>query len=96
MNERLPKYLVAGVDLSTLRNNFEELVAQGLRTSLEARDAPKLDRKAVQDAYAYALNRLPPHYPQRGAAIPADLATTLNIGDVVKNAIRHVNFNPKP
>ena len=95
MNERLPKYLVAGVDLSNLRNNFEEHVAQCLRTSLEAKGAPKFNQKAVQDAYAYALNHLPPMYQKPGAA-KADLAAALNIADVVKNAIRHVDFNPKP
>ena len=96
MSNRLHRYLVAGVDLSSLRNNFEEHVAQCLHTSLEMHDAPKLDHKTVKDAYAYALNQLPTLYPQRDAARPGDLSRAWNIDDVVESAIRHVNSNPKP
>jgi hypothetical protein len=88
------KYLVAGVDLSTLRNRTEEHVLACLRALLADKDAADTEY-VVEHAYAYALNQLPPLYPPQGETAPADPVSAWDIRGVVEKAIHHVRNHPK-
>jgi hypothetical protein len=88
------KYLVAGVDLSTLRSRTEEHVLACLRAFLADQDVADKEY-IIEHAYAYALNQLPPLYPPQGEGAPADPVSAWNIRGVVEKAIHHVKANPK-
>ena len=95
MNERHKKYLVAGIDLSGLRNSVEEHVVECLITVLGEQGIVEMDQDSISDIYALALNQLPALYPRRDVTGPDDPVRAWNIHAVVENALHRVRANPK-
>jgi hypothetical protein len=95
MSQRYNKYLVADVDLSTVRNRVEEHVMACLRTVLEEHDMPEMEQEAIRDIFAFAMNQLPTLYPQRGFSGPDDPVRAWDIDIIVENAFHHITSHPK-
>ncbi len=89
-------YTVGGVDLTRVRNRNETRVAECLRDVLGELGNPTLPAKAVQDAFAYALNQIPARYTQFGTIVLRDPVRREDIRKAVEEALRRVLDNPKP
>jgi len=90
MDRRRDKYLVAGVDLSDVRNRNETRVAEAMRLVLEECGNLKLDTEALQDVYACALNQLSARYVQSGTIILRDPVEPQEIREAVEGALQQV------
>ena len=64
MSEREQKFCVGKTSLHQIRNRNEARVAQ-IMPSLLAELNLELDSIDIQDVFALALNKLPPHYSRR-------------------------------
>ncbi len=89
-------YTVAGADLTGVRNRNETRVAECMREVLGDLGDPALEPKAVQDAFAFALNKLPARYIQSGTIVLRDPVRKEEIRSAVEDALRRVLDNPKP
>lgn len=89
-------YTVAGVDMTGVRNRNETRVAECMRQILEELGNPSLAPKALQDAFAFALNRLPARYIQYGTIVLREPVRKEDIRAVVEESLRRVLDNPKP
>ena len=88
-------YTVHGVSLGSIRNRNETRVARFMREALEALEKPELSDDAVMDAYAYALNKLPARYAQRGTIVLRDPVKNEDIISAVNEALARVLINPR-
>lgn len=89
-------YTVAGIDLTGVRNRNETRVAECMRQVLEELGDPALTPKAVQDAFAFALNQLPARYAQYGTIVLREPVRKEDVRAAVEESLRRVLDNPKP
>jgi hypothetical protein len=89
------KYMVEGVDLYHVRNRNEQRVSQCLRKEIERLGLTNLPPNVIEDAFALALNRLPPRYTQRGTIVLRDPVKKLAIEELVTHSLKHVLDHPK-
>jgi hypothetical protein len=95
MKKRREKYLVDSVDLFPLRNRNETRVAECIQELLDTMKDEFFSDKAIQDIYAYSLNRLPARYAQTGTIVLNDPVRKADIRKTVQAAFDFVAENPK-
>ena len=83
MSEREQKLCVGKTPLHQIRNRNEARVAQ-IMLSLFAELNLELDSIDIQDVFALALNKLPPHYVQEMAIVLVELGDE----DIMRVALR--------
>jgi hypothetical protein len=88
-------YEIEGLSLEGIRNRNEQRVVNIMREEL-----PKVTdfcgcRLCVEDAYAAALNRIPPHYVQTGSIVLHRNPSDDDIRREVVEAIARVKDHPK-
>lgn len=89
------KYVVGGIDLYHVRNRNEQRVIQSLEERLQFEKYKNVTPEMIKDAYAYALNQLPPRYTQQGTIVLRDPVRKEDIDKIVVEALALVINNPK-
>ncbi len=93
MSEREQKLCVGKTPLHQIRNRNEARVAQ-IMPSLFAESNLELDAIDIQDVFALALNKLPPHYVQEMAIVLVELVNEDTIRVALREAIAQVQASP--
>ena len=89
MSEREQKLCVGKAPLHQIRNRNEARVAQ-IMPSLFTELNLELDSIDIQDVFALALNKLPPHYVQEMAIVLVELVDEDTIRVALREAIAQV------
>jgi len=95
MTAQEPTYIIAGVDVTDVRNRNEARIVEKMRKALERKDAPVLTAQGVRDAYALALNLLPSRYKQSGTIVLREPIRESHLDDAVNRALKQVMQKPK-
>ena len=95
MTTQEPTYIIAGVDVTDVRNRNESRIVEKMREALEQKGAPELSPQSVRDAYALALNLLPARYKQSGTIILREPIRESHLDDAVSRALKQVMQKPK-
>jgi len=95
MTAQEPTYIIAGVDVTDVRNRNEARIVEKMRKALERKDAPVLSTQGVRDAYALALNLLPSRYKQSGTIVLREPIRESHLDDAVSRALKQVMQKPK-
>ena len=93
MSEREQKLCVGKTPLHQIRNRNEARVAQ-IMPLLFAESNLELDAIDIQDVFALALNKLPPHYVQEMAIVLVELVDEDTIRVALREAIAQVQASP--
>ena len=93
MSEREQKLCVGKTPLHQIRNRNEARVASNM-TSLFAESNLELDAIDIQDVFALALNKLPPHYVQEMAIVLVELVDEDTIRVALREAIAQGQTSP--
>ena len=93
MSEREQKLCVGKTPLHQIRNRNEARVAQ-IMPSLFAESNLELYAIDIQDVFALALNKLPPHYVQEMAIVLVELVDEDTIRVALREAIAQVQASP--
>ena len=88
-------FIIAGVDVSDVRNRNELRVWKNLKEALEQKGAPVLKPQGVRDAYALALNLLPARYTQSGTIVLREPIRESHLNEAVSRALKQVLHKPK-
>jgi hypothetical protein len=99
--ETNPKYFINGYSLENVRNRHEIRVVAALRKVMAAQPDFCGCRLCVEDVYAAALNKLPPHYIQAGAMVlrrlpPSDEQVEQTVREVLDRVHRNPNHEASP
>lgn len=90
-----PRYVIAGVDVSDIRNRNELRVLEKMREVLEESDSVELTYQQVRDAYALALNLLPARYKQSGTIVLREPVRETHLREAASRALKQVTAQPK-
>ena len=93
MSEREQKLCVGKMPLHQIRNRNEARLAQ-IMPSLFAKLNLELDSIDIQDVFALALNKLPPHYVREMAIVFVELVDEDTIRVALREAIAQVQASP--
>ena len=93
MSEREQKLCVGKTPLHQIRNRNEARVAQ-IMPSLFAELNLELDSIDIQDVFALALNKLPPHDVQEVAIVLVELVDEDTLRVALREAIAQVQASP--
>ena len=93
MSEREQERCVGKTPLHQIRNRNEARVAQ-IMPSLFAELNLELDSIDIQDVFALALSKLPPHYVQEMAIVLVELVDEDTIRVALREAIAQVQASP--
>jgi len=83
------------VDIRSIKNRNEPVVAECIREELGARPELEFSEKMLYDVYAYALNSLPPRYAHDGTIVLGNRPNKEDIAKIVHEGIELVFHNPK-
>ncbi|MCF8085414.1 MAG: late competence development ComFB family protein [Desulfohalobiaceae bacterium] len=88
------KYRYGSVSLYRIRNKNEQQVIQNLDAVL--REFPDFQPNTldIQDIYALALNKLPPHYKQEASIVLSESTPRETIRQALREAVEKVRANP--
>ena len=89
------KYIIAGVDVSDVRNRNEARVAEKMQLALNSMGNPEMSPQALQDAYALALNLLPARYKQSGTIVLREPIRESHLEEAAMRALKQVLNHPK-
>lgn len=89
------RYLIAGVDVSDIRNRNEVRVLEKMREVLEEMGPVDLSHQQMRDAYALALNLLPARYKQSGTIILREPVRESHLREAASRALKQVVSQPK-
>ena len=89
------KYVVDGVDMSSLRNRNESRVADCMREELATMIDNAFTEKDLLDVYALSLNMLPARYTQKGTIVLREPVSKDSVRAIVRNAFEQVLQHPK-
>ncbi|MDR1489154.1 MAG: late competence development ComFB family protein [Desulfovibrio sp.] len=88
-------YVIRGVDLYHVRNRNERRVIKCLDELAESGELGEFSPEMLEDAYAFALNRLPARYTQSGTIVLRDPVRHEEVEDAVRAAILQITRNPR-
>lgn len=89
------RYMIAGVDVSDIRNRNELRVLEKMREVLEESEPIELTYQQVRDAYALALNLLPARYKQSGTIVLREPVRETHLREAAARALKQVTAQPK-
>ena len=89
------RYLIAGVDVSDIRNRNEVRIVEKMREVLEQMGNPSLEPQSLRDAYALALNLLPARYKQSGTIVLREPIRESHLREAATRALKQVLAKPK-
>ena len=95
MSNEDSRYLIAGVDVSDIRNRNEIRIVEKMREVLEHMGNPSLEPQSLRDAYALALNLLPSRYKQSGTIVLREPIRESHLREAATRAIKQVLAKPK-
>ena len=95
MTQTPDRYIVDGVDMSSLRNRNESRVAECMREELATMIDNAFTEKDLLDVYALSLNTLPARYTQKGTIVLREPVSKESVRTTVRNAFEQVLQNPK-
>ena len=89
------KFVIAGVDVSDVRNRNEARVAEKMQLALNSMGNPEMSPQALRDAYALALNLLPARYKQSGTIVLREPIRESHLEEATMRALKQVLNHPK-
>ncbi|MDR3175307.1 MAG: late competence development ComFB family protein [Desulfovibrio sp.] len=89
------RYVIRGIDLYHVRNRNERRVIRYLGEIAESGELDGFSPEMLEDAYAYALNRLPARYAQSGTIVLRDPVRHEEVEEAVRAAIMQITRNPR-
>lgn len=95
MNTKEPRYIIAEVDVSDVRNRNEARIAEKMQYALDRLGNPAMTPQAIRDAYALALNLLPARYKQSGTIILREPIRESHLEEATVRALKQVLAHPK-
>lgn len=90
-----PRYTIAGIDVSDIRNRNEVRIVEKVREALEQIHGPEFSSQMLRDIYALALNLLPARYKQSGTIVLREPIRESHLREAVNRAIKQVLAKPK-
>ena len=90
------RYTIAGVDVFDVRNRNELRIVEKLQEMVEQMGEPVPSAQAIRDAYALALNFLPPRYKQGGTIVLREPIRENHLCEAASRALSQVLAKPKP
>ena len=95
MSSEEARYIIAGVDVSDIRNRNEVRIVEKMREVLDHMGNPSLEPQALRDAYALALNLLPARYKQSGTIVLREPIRESHLREAATRALKQVLDKPK-
>ncbi len=95
MSTNETEYVIAGVDVSDVRNRNEIRIVEKMQHALEQMGNPPITPQGVRDAYALALNLLPARYKQSGTIVLREPIRESHLNDATIRALKQVLQQPK-
>lgn len=89
------RYIIAGIDVSDIRNRNEIRIVEKMREVLEQMGNPSMEPQVLRDAYALALNLLPARYKQSGTIVLREPIRESHLREAAARAIKQVLAKPK-
>lgn len=88
------KYTFRSVSLHKIRNKYEHKVLENMDGVL--REFPDYEPNTldIQDIYALALNKLPPHYKQETSIVLSGSLDKEKTREAIREAVEKVRQNP--
>lgn len=87
--------MMAAANFKAVFNRNERRVIEVMSEVVD-REGLTLSAKDMQDAYALALNNIPPHYVHRGTIVLHPNISTEDIGGIVRDVLTQVMHITKP
>ena len=88
------KYSYGSISLYRIRNKNEVKVIENLDTVLREFPDYQPNTLDIQDIYALALNKLPPHYKQETSIVLRGSVNQEEIQQAIREAVQRVRENP--
>lgn len=88
------KYRYGSVSLDRIRNKNEVRVIENLDAVLGEFSDFEPNTLDIQDIYALALNKLPPHYKQEVSIVLSESIDRGRIQQAIREAVEKVRANP--
>lgn len=88
------KYTYRSVSLYRIRNKNEQKVIENLDPVLNEFPDYEPNTLDIQDIYALALNKLPPHYKQETSIVLSESLDKENLRQAIREAVEKVWKNP--
>lgn len=95
MSNEDSRYLIAGVDVSDIRNRNEVRIVEKMQEVLDHMGNPSVEPQSLRDAYALALNLLPARYKQSGTIVLREPIRESHLREAATRALKQVLDKPK-
>jgi len=88
------KYTFRSVSLHGIRNKYEQKVIENMEDVLHEFPDYQPNTLDIQDIYALALNKLPPHYKQETSIVLSGSLDKEKARQALREAVERVRENP--
>ena len=95
MSTNEDSFLIAGVEVTDIRNRNEVRIVEKLEEVLKEMGNPFMTPQGIRDAYALALNLLPARYKQSGTIVLREPIRESHLHEAAARAIKQVLSQPK-